>query len=77
MVGLGGGLNCALRASMDVYALTTTDGNGNASVTVPVPHSTLLVGASFYHQWLAFDVLAPNNPLNLTTSAGLAATIGL
>ena len=77
MASVGGGLNCPLRVSMDVYFFTLIDGAGNAGVTVPVPHELHMVGATMYHQWLAFDLLAPNNPLNLTTSPGMIATIGL
>jgi len=73
---IGGGENCDVRVAIDVNSFMLTDGSGGVSASVPVPNSVHLVGATLYHQWLAFDLLAPNNPLNLTTTEGLAARIG-
>lgn len=72
----GAGPGCALWASAELIAGTATDAGGAARVALTLPNVRTLVGASVFHTWLLLDAGAPNNPLGLTTSAGLAAVVG-
>ena len=63
-------------AAPDLLALTMTDAAGTASMRVRIPPTAALVGASVFHAWLAVDVDAPKNALDVVTSGGLRVDIG-
>lgn len=73
---LGAGPGCALHVSADAQLGVGTTAAGTASVSVPLPDLRLLLAGSVFHTWLVFDPAAPNNPLRLTATQGLAAIVG-
>lgn len=66
---------CSLLTSSDVLDLVVPTG-GVADVSVAVPAAASLVGMTFYQQVVAIELDANLNILTVSSSNGLAATIG-
>ena len=66
---------CSLLVSGDVLDLVLPS-NGVAEPRIQIPGTPALVGAAFYQQVLAFQVDQSFNLLSVSSSNGLAATIG-
>jgi len=62
-----GAPGCSVLASFDVTLSTTIDATGVASVSLPLPSSSSLIGQLLYLQWASVDA-ARTNPLPLAFS---------
>jgi hypothetical protein len=72
-LGFLGAPGCGVSTNANLLSLTFPVGAGSGSVVIAVPNNPLLLGVSFTSQTAAFT---PNNALGLSTSNGLAWTIG-
>ncbi len=73
---LGGGTGCRLYASGEAFVTVWTDAAGGASMPIPIPAETVLIGGAVRHAWSIFDPGAPANPLQITATQGLTARLG-
>ncbi|MEZ5988023.1 MAG: hypothetical protein R3F30_02635 [Planctomycetota bacterium] len=69
-----GAPTCSLLVSFEALLGTPTDATGNASVSLPLPNDTKLLGINFYNQYFVVDKVA--NGLGLSWSNGGAGLIG-
>ncbi|MEZ5990620.1 MAG: hypothetical protein R3F30_16200 [Planctomycetota bacterium] len=69
-----GAKGCAILASGDLALAVQADGSGAASLQLPLPNDSALIGAVLFQQFLVLDAKA--NGLGITTSNGGKATIG-
>jgi hypothetical protein len=69
-----GAPGCDLLVSVDVTAVTMTDGNGTAVVPVSVPNDPALLDAEFFEQFAVLDLAA--NSLGFAFSNGGAGVVG-
>ena len=76
LASIGGASGCFVWAAGHLHLVTTTNSQGAAWVPVALPDNSTLLAARLYHSWLVTDPLAPGNPLGLTSSDGLRATVG-
>jgi|LakMenEpi03Aug12_release.lakeMendotaPanAssembly.Ray.scaffolds.fasta_scaffold277847_2 hypothetical protein len=69
LLGLGAS-NCMLRTNPLLTPATTSiggsAGNGSAALTIPLPSSPAVQGASLFSQWVVFDPLGPSGALATT-----------
>jgi len=72
---IGAGLGCQLHTSMELTIPSVTDSAGDAQLVIPFPNLPLAVSATLYHTWIMIDP-GVSSPLQITTSPGLAATLG-
>jgi hypothetical protein len=68
--GAGG---CSLLASLDFLLPAPTDGQGNATFTLPIPNDSKLLGVVFHNQCMVSDTV---NALGWVFSNGGSAKIG-
>ena len=66
-LALLGAPGCEVLASIDTTVATATTLTGEASITLPVPNQSSLVGSALYLQWAAMDA-GLRNPLPLAFS---------
>ncbi|HIE70343.1 MAG TPA: hypothetical protein EYP98_09245 [Planctomycetes bacterium] len=69
-----GAPGCDLLVSVDVTAVTMTDGNGTAVVPVSVPNDPAILDAEFFEQFAVLDLAA--NSLGFAFSNGGAGVVG-
>lgn len=75
LTSIGAGPGCALHTSMELQIAASTDASGGVTVSLPFPNLPFSVGATVYHSFLNIDPSVAS-PLWVTTSSGLAATLG-
>ncbi len=75
--GYGAGPGCTLWTSLDAQLGTVTDSQGAATIAITIPNSTAFLEMTLLHEWFVLDPAAPQNPLGLVTTGGLAAVLGL
>ena len=69
-----GAPDCTLYTSLNRTLPAMSDQAGRATVRLPIPDDTSLIGQTYYSQFVAIDPSA--NLLGLTTSNAMVATIG-
>ncbi len=69
-----GAPQCQLLVDATVFDSAVTDGQGNGSLSIPVPNVPGLVGGEVFHQWAVLDPAA--NALGVVLSDGGHSTIG-
>ena len=74
---VGAGVGCALWLDLEVTLGLITDASGRASIRVPTPPQLAAMELTALHGWFVADPSAPNNPLGLVNTAGLATVVGL
>ncbi len=72
----GAGPGCTQWLSLDAQIGVVTDSTGTAASPTTIPFSLALMELTLLHGWFVFDPSAPNNPLGLVTTGGLAAVVG-
>lgn len=73
-LGPSGAPGCFLRVEPRIVFGAFTDGAGRATLALPIPNASVLIGAVFYGQWGIADPAA--NALGVAVSDGGAAKIG-
>jgi len=69
-----GGPGCSLLNSIMLVMPATTSGTGQASMPLAIPNDPMLMGGTFYNQWIVVDPSA--NALGLAFSDGGKGTMG-
>jgi len=69
-----GAAGCELLVSIEITAVTMTDGDGSATVPVTVPNNPALIDAEFFEQFAVLDVAA--NPFGFAFSNAGAGLVG-
>ena len=67
--------NCNQLASQEAILLTLPQ-NGSAAFSFAIPNAVVFAGLPLFHQFLQFEVNAQNQLGSLSSSNGLALTIG-
>ncbi|MEE9127512.1 MAG: hypothetical protein V3U11_10260 [Planctomycetota bacterium] len=69
-----GAPKCSLLVSPDLFVFLSSDANGRASVTLPIPNDSKLLGKNFHCQWAIADSTA--NQLGMILSNGGSGVLG-
>lgn len=77
LVPFGAGPGCTQWLSLDAQAGTVTTAAGAASLPIGIPNAPALMELTLLHGWFVFDPAAPQNPLGVVTTGGLAAVLGV
>jgi len=69
-----GASGCNLLVSFDLISPAVSDAGGAASVRIPLPNDSRLLGFKLHGQWMTVD--KPANRLGLVFTGGGTATLG-
>ena len=69
-----GAPNCSLLVSLDIFVFQKSDSRGRATVALPIPNDSKLVGLPFHCQWAITDSSA--NQLGTILSNGGSGVVG-